>query len=73
MHLYAYKLKHTRTIIVPVTLYWCETLYFLSMEGHNLRACEDKVVDLKERKKDGENYKLRALPNSSLNLIHVAK
>jgi hypothetical protein len=46
------KIKIYKTIILPVLLYWCETLSLTLQEVHRLKVFQDKVLRIFGHKSD---------------------
>jgi hypothetical protein len=64
------KVRIYKTIILPVVLYGCETLFLTVREEHKLRVFEKRVLRIFGRKRDGVTGGRRKLHNEELHNLY---
>jgi hypothetical protein len=64
------KIKISRTVILPVVLYWCETWSLTLREEHRLRVFENRVLRRIFGPKREENESWRKLHNDELHSLY---
>jgi hypothetical protein len=64
------KVKISKTIILPVVLYGCETWFLTVREEHKLRVFENRVLRIFGPKRDGVTGGWRKLHNKGLHNLY---